>query len=550
MATTTKTFSLYLAKDSVTNLEDMLTDSAVDLIQRGRAERVDAQDFGDEASLFTFPGRPATPKWVGHLKPIFTLSKQLTAESPCALILFRLDRRFFALTFSYGHVYLNDAKTEADFGLKVAVNAVTDGKLRSVERSNIGAAIRDFAQAAGQRDLRAFGFDEALGLIRKVSGYTSETDFADLVTGSRALRLSKKMELADVPASAAIAIDLFVAKTYQETAFAIIDFLAPVLDEDLIAKLDQSLVSAIRDGSDEFEVAIPDIISTGVGSFRFEKAGFSQFHPDLSVELYRNELGDDLQALTIEDLKKHRIAAYSDESAFRVDHWSVRTALVGTVVMDNQRYALNEGAWYRIDQAYKDAADEAFERLLRAPDPAFTPLMKKIDPKQKGKKEKIYYQSEESYNIHIANTSPYLLLDQKLIEIPGEPGRGIEACDLLDIEGRRFIHVKKSSRQSSVLSHFFKQGGNAAQMVRKYLPFRVALVKMVRSLYGDTKADELDKALDDRWTVEFQIADSPRADGNFNIPFFSKLTLRDQTRDMEAMQFDVSLRFIKLATPH
>src|SRR3546814_1130007 len=62
---------------------------------------------------------------------------------------------------------LDDAKTEADFGLKVAINAISDEKLRSVERSNIGAAIRDFAQAAGQRDLRAFGFDEALDLIRK-----------------------------------------------------------------------------------------------------------------------------------------------------------------------------------------------------------------------------------------------------------------------------------------------------------------------------------------------------------------------------------------------
>lgn len=549
MATTTKTFSLYLAKSSVANLDDLLTESAVELVQRGRAERVDSKDFGDEASLFTFPGRPATPKWVGHITPIFPVQKRLTAESPCALILFRVDDRFFALTFSYGHVYLDDSKTEADFGLKVAVNAVSDGKLRSVERSNIGAAIRDFAQAAGQRDLRAFGFDEALDLIRKVSGYTNETDFADVVTGSRALRLSKKMEMSDVPAAAAVALNLFDAKSYQETAFAIIDFLAPVLDQEIIADLDQELIAAILEGGDEFEVAIPDIIATGVGSFRFERAGFSEFYPDLSVELYRSELGDDLGSLTIEDLKKHRIAAYS-ESGDRIDHWSVRTALVGTVVLEGQRYALNEGAWYRIDQSYKDAADQAFDRLLKAPDPIFIPLRKRIEPKKKGAKEKIYYQSEESYNAEIAASSDYLLLDQHLIEIEGEPGRGIEACDLIDIPGRRFIHVKKSSRQSSILSHFFKQGGNAAQMIRKYQPFQAALVSKVRDLYGDKKAEEMIEALQHRWTVEFQIADSPRADGKFNIPFFSKLTLRDQTRDMEAMQFDVRLRFIKLTTPH
>jgi uncharacterized protein (TIGR04141 family) len=105
---------------------------------------------------------------------------------------FRAGNAFFALIFAYAHVYLDDAKTEADFGLKVAVNAVSDENLRSVKRSNIGAAIRDFAQAAGQRDLRSFGFRDALDLIRKVSGRAADESFAEMVTGSRALRFSKK----------------------------------------------------------------------------------------------------------------------------------------------------------------------------------------------------------------------------------------------------------------------------------------------------------------------------------------------------------------------
>ena len=94
------------------------------------------------------------------------------------------DKFTFAVTFAYAHVYLDDSKTEADFGLKVAINAVSDEKLRSVERSNIGAAIRDFAQAAGQRDLRTFGFDDALDLIRKISGRAADKGFADTVTHS------------------------------------------------------------------------------------------------------------------------------------------------------------------------------------------------------------------------------------------------------------------------------------------------------------------------------------------------------------------------------
>jgi uncharacterized protein (TIGR04141 family) len=544
---TTKTFSLYLAKATVSVLDDLLTEGAKKLIESGRAKRITSADFADENALFTFPSMPVTPKWVRHLEPTFRIEGRLTSQAPSAVLIFKIHDRIFAVSFSYGHVYIDDAKTETDFGLKVAINAVSDDKLRSVERSNIGAAIRDFAQAAGQRDFKAFGFDEALDLVRKVSGYAADGDFADLVTGARALRFSKKMEITDVPAAAADALELFSKDTYRTTAFRIIDFLSPVLDFQLTEKLDEELVKAIKHGSDDFEVAMPDILPTSVGTFRFERAGFSAYHPDLSLELYREELGVGLLALTVDDIKKHRIAAYSEGGDTHVDSWSVRQALVGAVTLNNTRYALNEGAWYRIDQAYKDAADLAFERLKGVPDPVFIPLRKTIGTRHKGKKPKAYYQSEETYNNERAQASGYLLLDRRLIEIPDEPGRGIEACDLLDVKGRRFIHVKKSSRQSSVLSHFFKQGGNAAQMVRKYMPFRQALVTKVREFYGDADADTLNDSLDEKWIVEFQIADAPRRNGRYDIPFFSKLSLRDEARDLEAMRFDVSVKFIRLS---
>jgi uncharacterized protein (TIGR04141 family) len=197
-------------------------------------------------------------------------------------------------------------------------------------------------------------------------------------------------------------------------------------------------------------------------------------------------------------------------------------------------------------KTFKDAADRKFTDLCAPPDKKLRPLKKIQHAGGRGKKPKVTYQSEESYNAEIATETGYLLLDRKLIQIEEVPGPGIEACDLLDIEGRRFIHVKKSSRQSSVLSHLFKQGGNAAQMLRKYEPFRIKMIETVKQHYGAAKAKELEAALGKRWTVEFQIADFPRPDGAHNVPFFSKLTLREEARDIEAMEFDVRVRFIKL----
>jgi hypothetical protein len=49
------------------------------------------------------------------------------------------------------------------------------------------------------------------------------------------------------------------------------------------------------------------------------------------------------------------------------------------------------------------------------------------------------------------------------------------------------------------------------------------------------------------WTIEFQIADFPRPGDARNIPFSSNLTLREEACNIEAMEFNVSVRFIKLS---
>lgn len=541
------TFSLYIAKEDISSFDDLLTDKARHKLEGGLAHKLDSGDFGDGAALYVFPGFPKPPAWAEQLKGHFHLEQKLFNQSHCAILAFRKDKTIFAVTFSYGHVYLDDRKTEADFGLKVAINYVSDEKLRSVERSNIGAAIRDVAHAAGYKDLHAFGIDDALDLIRKVSGYGTETDFADKVSGARALTFSKEIEIHEVPELAAEAVDLFKAKTYKKTRFKILDFLAPVLDPVVQEQLDGLLVNAIRQGSDEFEIGLPEIVHEGVVSFRFERAGAAQFHPDLSLQLYRDGLGDRLPQLTVEDIKKHRVAAYGADGNVPLNHWSVHHALVGSIAMSGRRYALNEGLWYRIDDKFKEAADTEFTALCCAPDKKLRPL-KKIYPEGGKKKGRPVYQSESSYNEEIASETGYLLLDQRLIEIDNVPGRGFEACDLIDLKGRRFIHVKKSSRQSSVLSHFFKQAGHAAQLLRRYDGFKSGLIDTVKKHYGEAKADELGAALDnDKWTVEFQIADFPRIDGQHNIPFFSKISLREEASSIRAMGFDVRLGFITLA---
>jgi uncharacterized protein (TIGR04141 family) len=75
-------------------------------------------------------------------------------------------------------------------------------------------------------------------------------------------------------------------------------------------------------------------------------------------------------------------------------HWSVHSSLVGSLVVGDARYALNEGEWYRLDDAFKQAADDNFRRLLVKPDPVLIPLQKYAGQKGKGKRVKVRYQTE------------------------------------------------------------------------------------------------------------------------------------------------------------
>src|SRR5689334_13192794 len=107
---TTKSFSLYLAKENIMGPDEILSEKAHSLIRERRADRIVAPNFGDGAILYTFPGEAYPPKWAKILAAEFGLPNRLYSQSPCAVLAFGKSARIFAITFSFGHVYLDDTK--------------------------------------------------------------------------------------------------------------------------------------------------------------------------------------------------------------------------------------------------------------------------------------------------------------------------------------------------------------------------------------------------------------------------------------------------------
>ena len=150
-----KTFTLYLAKGDVKNFDDVLAQTAKDRIKAGDATVRELSDLGSKAKAFVFENVPRDPSWLSDLKGVFARLPAIKNKSSCAVMVFEHLDRIFVTPFAHGWQYIDDTKIEADFGLKVAINSLDDSKVKRIDRSNLGEAIKGVSQSAFQRDLQA-----------------------------------------------------------------------------------------------------------------------------------------------------------------------------------------------------------------------------------------------------------------------------------------------------------------------------------------------------------------------------------------------------------
>lgn len=537
----TKTFSLYLAKPEVDDFEDIFTESAIEKISSG-AEIFETTGLGEGASVYLFQNIPSPPSWLAVLNDVFNDLPVIKNKSSCAVIVFAHMGRVWISPFAHGWQFIDDTKIEMDFGLKVAINSLDDDKVKRIDRSHLGEAMKGVSQSAFQRDLEAFGIDEALDLVRRISGRKEGDDFARSLTGATALKISREMELSDLADVAEEALIRFNSTAYKATGFHIIDKVRPILDRVVLTKLDAKAVQIIKNGGDDFELSMPGWSEDDVVYYGLKGPGLQGRFPDLLMAKYRDALGANLADLSVAQItSKHGVFAEFNNDMASNKAWSIKKSLIGSIVVDGGLYAISEGDWYRLDEQFKQDVDAAFGGLVG--NWAVKPLMiiKKISGKKTG------FESELDYNTRCATEYGQVLLDQQILTVPAITYGKFEACDLLDIDNKRLIHVKKSSRQSSVLSHFFKQGSNSARILKTIPEARDVMVEKVRDLTDDATAEKLRHNFGDTlagWTVEYHIVDAARADGTFRIPFFSRITLRDEARTLKAMEFKVTLKFI------
>ena len=546
-----KTISIYLFKDSVRSLREVFSESIQEAIKNGGdgstiIDTFSTDKIGDGAKIYIFKSRDhVSPKWLPWIKEVVDGVNHVNISTASAVVVFKCADRIWAVPFSYGWSKIDDEKIETDFGLKVAINSLSDEKLRRIDVNNLGVAMKSARQSASQKNLYSFGVDEALDLVRRISGRVEGGDFVKSLSGATSLKVTKEMSLSELCDIAQQSLERYMANDYKNTAFVVIDKVSPIIDKLLVSKLDQMVVDSIRDGEEYFELSLPGWQEDDVVCYGLSGLGIRERFTDITLENYITALGDEgLKQLSVETIThKHGIFAELLDNAQSKKRVKIKKALVGSIVSNGHLYAISEGNWYQLDEQYKNEVDNKFESMVEEWDSH--PLQIRSVKLENGKTG---YEKEIEYNRRCADEYGQVCLDGVLFSVSGEAIRKLELCDLLDIDNKRLIHVKKSSRRSSVLSHFFRQGGNSARVLATYPEVRRKMIDKVRNISGEEAASKLNESFEHAlsgWKVEFHIIDTPiRRDNKFKIPFFSRISLREEARVLEAMGLGVCIRFI------
>ena len=480
-------------------------------------------------TLYVKAPKPRIPNWLSYFGEAVDFSElRLRTSSTAAVLLASVDDKLYAVTFGYGKYLLADGVTQRRFGLRATLNAIEPTQIRSIDHKRLDAVSRQTReQVSRASNLLSFGLDVERDLLKAVTGRPIDAALGVQLSGSDQLTALADASLQDLESQLRRFEALASRDDYRQT-FPWVDNIAEVTSGPLRDSLAGALVTELKEGAlTKVWMAIPEIIDWGnLEGFQYRSNVGAPVFRDLSINDYfdtvrsRAELGD-------EQLHRDRVYCANAEESDLSRSWTVHRCLLAELTLNGNTYILSEGKWYEVAAEFMAQVDAAIAAL-----PASTIRL----PKFAGN-------SETEYNSRAAAGSrgKLHLMDKTLIQCGGRSK--IEPCDLYS-DDRRMVHVKRYGG-SSVLSHLFAQGTVAAQMLLHDKAFRMTFNERLPISH---RIAEPELPPDPRqFEVAYVVAVGQT--GKLDLPFFSRVNLRNASRLLRQLGFGVTLTPLASLTP-
>ncbi|MDX7838270.1 MULTISPECIES: TIGR04141 family sporadically distributed protein [Aeromonas] len=445
-----------------------------------------------------------------------------TSSSVGAVFIVKLLGNIFILSFGTGFHLLKDDAIERDFGLKVTLNSVDPDKLRSLDKASYDHnPLNSRTQSTIDVDIFNLHLDSETEMLYAITGTSLIPEFGLNVTGRDALTVAVETTLNTLPKILEISLSQYKKKLPSK--FSWVENINRVRDLDEIEILDMELDSCLSSNNyNGIWLGEPEIIDweNQIG-YSFGTGQRVPRHPVLSLNDYIDHI--DRDELTVERMKLDTI--YVNNNDYQpTKQWSVYRCIYAEIVYSGNTYILRNGTWYRVNTTFTESIDKYLMDINIYPNdlPEYS------------------HEREEDYNLFVCDSdSSFCLMDKKNIKIGGAYDK-IEHCDLIR-NGNEFIHVK-FYRSSGTLSHLFSQGLVAAEAFIKDAWYREQLnPKLPISIKLD---DPTKRPTPSNYNIVYAIATNKNIPNE--LPFFSKVTLKNALIMLRALDYKVSLAQIKI----
>jgi uncharacterized protein (TIGR04141 family) len=231
--------SIFLIKEAITDYAAATRDPA-------QLAWVDLKpSIGFRGRLAVALSGSSRPAWADFLAPhLADLSAidGLANSSTAALLFVQSKSRTLALAFGHGRHLLDPGAYEQEFGLRVVLNTVDPGRLRSVDARTIDElTIHTRRDVSRGSTFGVFGLDVTRELVRAVSGPPRDESLGERATGADALNLVTRAPITELSALGGRLVEAASSTDYRDR-FGWIDNLRPIRDPIRIAALDAQLL--------------------------------------------------------------------------------------------------------------------------------------------------------------------------------------------------------------------------------------------------------------------------------------------------------------------
>ena len=393
-------------------------------------------------------------------------------------------------------------------------------KIRTIDKTTFDAISRHSKeQGSKETDVEDFGLDIEQDLLRAVVGTPKSTAIGKRIYGMDWLTVTTNVQIEELGDYLERIHEKYLDESYK-IDFPWVDQLGEVKDKSTIADLDQVLVSKIIAGqTDRIWMAVPEIIEWDqVGGFCYEmRTGAAEF-TDIHLPDFLESLQSAKDEIRIDTFTKRQVHCIRPDG-IKMRQWQAYKCLYAELTEGTKTYLLNGGKWYVVAGDFVTNVNEAYKEI----------------PDYEAKLPDYNDASEGKYNQRVVAemAGQFALMDSKDIRHGGGQSK-IEFCDLYSTNCD-IIHVKRYGG-SSVFSHLFAQGKISGELFQMDEKFRDKVSEELPK--GFKIADTKQRPKTDQYRIVYAIISDAR--GDLDIPFFSRLNMKNSTRSLVSMGYRVA----------